>query len=142
MDITFNCDKCGQSITIDEAGAGQLVDCPGCGKPVEVPYKSTPLDGVARANLRPATTAPPIVIPKKEEYQTVIVERIQQLPLTVATAEEPLQVVITDIRVPFADRFRIVLEWVLASFAVSLVLGIIGLIIYAIFDHAANGAAR
>ena len=40
MDITFNCDKCGQSLTIDEAGAGQLVDCPKCGTPLEVPYKS------------------------------------------------------------------------------------------------------
>ena len=28
MDITFNCDKCGQPLTIDETGAGQLVDCP------------------------------------------------------------------------------------------------------------------
>ncbi|MGD0059678.1 MAG: zinc ribbon domain-containing protein [Verrucomicrobiia bacterium] len=58
MDITFNCDKCGQSLTIDEAGAGQLVDCPKCGKPLEVPYRSTPLDGAARASLRPATTEP------------------------------------------------------------------------------------
>ena len=49
MDITFNCDKCGQSIVIDEAGAGQLVDCPKCGKPLEVPYKSKP----------PVPTAPP-----------------------------------------------------------------------------------
>lgn len=42
MDITFNCNKCGQSIAIDEAGAGQLVDCPKCGAPVEIPYKSPP----------------------------------------------------------------------------------------------------
>jgi Alpha-aminoadipate carrier protein LysW-like, globular domain len=40
IDITFNCDKCGQQIVIDEAGAGQLVDCPKCGTPLEVPYKS------------------------------------------------------------------------------------------------------
>jgi transcription elongation factor Elf1 len=30
MDITFSCDKCGQSIVIDEAGAGITVDCPNC----------------------------------------------------------------------------------------------------------------
>lgn len=42
MDITFNCDKCGQQMVIDEAGAGQLVDCPKCGTPLEVPYKSKP----------------------------------------------------------------------------------------------------
>jgi methyl-accepting chemotaxis protein len=42
MDITFNCGWCGQSIAIDEAGAGQLVDCPKCGKPLEVPHRSKP----------------------------------------------------------------------------------------------------
>jgi hypothetical protein len=40
MDITFNCDKCGQYIGIGGAAAGQLVDCPKCGTPLEVPYKS------------------------------------------------------------------------------------------------------
>ena len=40
MDISFNCDKCGQSITIDEAGAGQLVDCPKCTASLLVPAKS------------------------------------------------------------------------------------------------------
>jgi pilus assembly protein CpaB len=44
MDISFHCDKCGQSIVIDAAGAGQLVDCPKCKTPLEVPYKSEPLD--------------------------------------------------------------------------------------------------
>jgi hypothetical protein len=37
MDITFSCDKCGQSIVIDEAGAGITVDCPNCRQPVYVP---------------------------------------------------------------------------------------------------------
>jgi len=40
MDISFNCDKCGQRLAIDEAGAGQIVDCPKCKTPLEVPYKS------------------------------------------------------------------------------------------------------
>jgi DNA-directed RNA polymerase subunit M/transcription elongation factor TFIIS len=56
MDITFNCDKCGQHIAIDEAGAGQLVDCPKCGKPLEVPDKSQPLDEAA--SLPTAVTKP------------------------------------------------------------------------------------
>ena len=43
MDITFNCEKCGQPLTIDESGAGQLIDCPKCGIPVEVPQKPKPL---------------------------------------------------------------------------------------------------
>ncbi len=37
MDITFNCDKCGQRIVIDEAGAGMSVQCPSCGAEVMVP---------------------------------------------------------------------------------------------------------
>lgn len=37
MDITFNCDKCGQSIVIDELGAGRQVECPKCGTSLSVP---------------------------------------------------------------------------------------------------------
>lgn len=48
MDITFNCDKCGQNIVIDAAGAGQIVDCPKCGQPLEVPYKSKTLPQTKR----------------------------------------------------------------------------------------------
>jgi prepilin-type processing-associated H-X9-DG protein len=39
MDITFNCKSCGQSITIDEAGAGQEVQCPACGNSLIVPSR-------------------------------------------------------------------------------------------------------
>ena len=56
MDITFSCQKCGQHIAIDEAGAGQLIDCPNCGIPLEVPYKSQP-------TIKPATPAPAIATP-------------------------------------------------------------------------------
>ena len=56
MDISFSCNKCGQSLTIDEAGAGQLVDCPKCGVPLEVPYKSE-----AVTPLPPAPVSPPPV---------------------------------------------------------------------------------
>lgn len=41
MDISFNCDKCGQHIVIDEAGAGQQVQCPKCGSTVIVSTKPT-----------------------------------------------------------------------------------------------------
>jgi hypothetical protein len=37
MDITFACDKCGQQVVIDEAGAGIQVSCPGCGQSLIVP---------------------------------------------------------------------------------------------------------
>jgi len=37
MDITFACEKCGQQVVIDEAGAGIEVQCPRCGQPLVVP---------------------------------------------------------------------------------------------------------
>ena len=37
MDIKFDCDKCGQNIEIDGAGAGTIVECPKCGKSITVP---------------------------------------------------------------------------------------------------------
>lgn len=37
MDISFNCDKCGQHIVIDAAGAGMTVQCPKCQADVVVP---------------------------------------------------------------------------------------------------------
>ena len=58
MDITFTCEKCGQHIAVDEAGAGQLVDCPKCKELLEVPYKSKPLTGEERAHLRTVTASP------------------------------------------------------------------------------------
>lgn len=58
MDITFNCEKCGQSLTIDEAGTGQLVVCPKCGKPIEVPHKSTSTN---------ASTSSPLLSPPIQE---------------------------------------------------------------------------
>ena len=61
MDITFNCEKCGQPLTIDESGAGQLVDCPKCGTPLEVPQKSKPL---ATENTR---LPPPLPQPQPTE---------------------------------------------------------------------------
>jgi len=62
MDITFNCDKCGQSLAVDEVGAGQLVDCPKCGESVAVPEKPKPL---ATANTRLPHPVPPRTTDKK-----------------------------------------------------------------------------
>jgi hypothetical protein len=41
MDITFACEACGQSIVIDEAGAGLTVQCPNCGQSLAVPKPTT-----------------------------------------------------------------------------------------------------
>ena len=43
MDITFNCDKCGQQLEIDESGAGMVIQCPKCAASVAVPSKASTL---------------------------------------------------------------------------------------------------
>ena len=37
MDITFNCESCGQELVIDEAAAGVTVECPKCNQELTVP---------------------------------------------------------------------------------------------------------
>lgn len=65
MDITFTCEKCGQNIVIDEAGAGITIDCPKCGGPVYVPSRpprsadNTPVR-VDASSARPAPVATPV----------------------------------------------------------------------------------
>jgi predicted RNA-binding Zn-ribbon protein involved in translation (DUF1610 family) len=71
MDISFSCNKCGQTLAIDEAGAGQLIDCPKCGVPLEVPYKSevvTPLPV-------PPPPLPPVDDTKACPYCAEIIKR-------------------------------------------------------------------
>jgi hypothetical protein len=53
MDITFNCDKCGQHIAIDEAGTGIIVSCPKCNAPLLVPRQSTPPLAAATSTMPP-----------------------------------------------------------------------------------------
>ncbi len=43
MDITFNCDKCGQQLEINESGGGTVIQCPKCAASVVVPSKTTAL---------------------------------------------------------------------------------------------------
>ena len=62
MDITFSCEKCGQNIVVDEAGAGITVDCPRCGRPVYVPSiasstKTNPPVRIETASAKPMPTA-------------------------------------------------------------------------------------
>jgi len=58
MDINFRCDKCGQNLEVDEAGAGMTVDCPKCGKPVYVPTKPTETDSEKRRAFKAREASP------------------------------------------------------------------------------------
>ena len=57
MDITFSCDKCGQPLKIDAAGAGQSAQCPKCGQLLTVPA----------ATSNPGSTPVPSSIPAKKK---------------------------------------------------------------------------
>lgn len=67
MDISFHCNKCGQHILIDEAGAGVSVECPACKQQLVVPKSSqpdrrTPSAHVTGKSFQPT---PPLVPPPK-----------------------------------------------------------------------------
>lgn len=73
MDVTFSCDKCGQHIAIDEAGAGQLIDCPKCGVTLEVPYRSMVVAPLPRPT--PPAPIPPVNDTKKCPYCAELIKR-------------------------------------------------------------------
>ena len=54
MDISFHCDKCGQKLELDEAGAGTTVECPQCRQSLTVPIKKK----TTSAPLPPPTDSP------------------------------------------------------------------------------------
>jgi hypothetical protein len=58
MDISFYCYKCGQSIVIDEAGAGLTVSCPKCGQSLSVPQAQPPPPKPPT----PSTDIPPLYV--------------------------------------------------------------------------------
>jgi hypothetical protein len=42
-DIHFNCPRCGQSLSVEKAGAGMAVNCPNCNAQIEIPRSSAPV---------------------------------------------------------------------------------------------------
>ena len=60
MDISFDCNHCGQPLAVDAAGAGQVVNCPKCGKSITVP-------AAAVANINPGSTPAPPSTPAKKK---------------------------------------------------------------------------
>src|SRR6266540_367135 len=40
MDISFNCPRCGQHLTVDDSGAGMQVNCPTCKEQIKIPQAS------------------------------------------------------------------------------------------------------
>src|ERR1017187_8388909 len=112
MDITFACDKCGQSLTVDEAGAGMTIDCPNCGKPTYVPSRS------AVPPEEPSTPAPDLSV-KTAAVQSpplamVSVSPSPQAPSRPSISAQPARVVLTDIQIPFWSMVVFMIKWAVA----------------------------
>jgi predicted amidophosphoribosyltransferase len=58
MDITFNCPRCGQNLSVDETGAGMTLECPTCKGQIQIPRPAPP-----RVQASPP---PPPVVPKSQ----------------------------------------------------------------------------
>jgi len=65
MDIEFNCNKCGQHIVIDAAGAGIRVECPKCHADLAVPQAlpDSKNESVTQPSAGPSLPPPPRPVP-------------------------------------------------------------------------------
>ena len=131
MDITFACDKCGQSLTVEEAGAGMTIDCPNCGKPTYVPSKSTPpaekpvvsVAGVT-ANVAVDQSLPPAILSVSPSPKTTSRPNIPT---------QPARVVVTDIQMPFWSMVVFMIKWAVAAVPAFIMLVVIFFIFWALF---------
>ena len=131
MEITFVCDKCGQSLTVDEAGAGMTIDCPNCGKPTYVPSKSTsPPEtpnvpaAVVTAKAVTSQNAPPAILSAAPSPQTTSRSNIPP---------QPSRVVVTDIQMPFWSMVVFMIKWAVAAVPAFIMLVVIFFIFWALF---------
>jgi len=111
MDITFECDKCGQAMIIEESGAGATVDCSNCGNPTYVPTQSP--------------TEPPPADEVVTESPDGIPATPPELPtssLTTPPAPAIDRVVMTDIQMPFWSMVVFMIKWAIAAIPAALVL--------------------
>ena len=134
MDVTFNCDKCGQNITIDESGVGQLVDCPKCSAALEVP---STVKQQTKKHLGDPPSRPPVVDTTKKckLCSEKIKADAEVCPYcgsdtaptrAVIVANQPLSVVVTNIKIKFDDMVGIIIQFWLATLIALLLLAVIG----------------
>ena len=82
MDISFNCEKCGQQIVIDASGAGNQVQCPKCSAALSVPSaaKQQPRKHLGASPLSSDSRQEKLFVPKSTAAVTL---PKQQSPLRV-----------------------------------------------------------
>ena len=108
MDITFNCDSCGQHIVVDETGAGASVNCPKCGKSLSVPATTASNTNPGSTPAPPVQSAvtPAVALTKSPATDT----KLEPIPLS-ASNETPIV-----LKQTFIDLLRADYDRALASF--------------------------
>jgi DNA-directed RNA polymerase subunit RPC12/RpoP len=150
MDINFQCDKCGQNLEVDEAGAGMTVDCPKCSKPVYVPSKPKE-DEPAKTRLAGGQGSPyadraAILMRESDDdeelakaldvRQRVLAERNE---MEKYVAKPQARVALTDIDVPFWSVFVFICKvWVSCLILAIVTWPIFFVLVMKLSPHIAN----
>lgn len=66
-EITFDCSKCGQHLSVDASGAGHTVNCPVCQEPLTVPVEDV-LTRIAALTYAAPGFEPPGIRPQEHAY--------------------------------------------------------------------------
>jgi len=142
MQIKFECEHCGQHMTVEESSAGQAYVCPNCRQEVEVPRRGKHLQHPVEEPPAPPPPPPRRLIeepPPPPPPQPVV------RPRAPAPAVEPdiYPVTIVDINMRFGSMVRFMIKWALASIPACLVVGaiffLVGLVCWLLFAVFAAG---
>jgi DNA-directed RNA polymerase subunit RPC12/RpoP len=85
MDIVFNCNQCGQELSVEESAAGVEIECPTCGNHLAVPAAAAGAPHVESLNPMASSAA------ARMEQPHFKVPTYDKAPVPVAAIEKPLQ---------------------------------------------------
>lgn len=101
MDIVFNCEHCGQELSVDQNGAGVEIQCPSCSQTITVPQPATPPPpppGEARSPLLPPREEKHFKVPTYDAAPPVAAISKPNKPLEVAAKETDKKIRVKTIR--------------------------------------------
>lgn len=118
MDIEFECGHCGQSLIVEDEGAGMTIDCPKCGEPVGIPGQSAAAPGEPAADkpTGPPRRVPMISVkPASGETYRLPPQRVRP-PVEPARRDfAPQRVIVTDVQMPFSALSALMVKVALAA---------------------------
>lgn len=128
MDIEFECGHCGQSLIVEDEGAGMTIDCPKCGEPVEIPgVAPTATEERKREGKESAPRRVPMISVKPATGETYRLppQRVRP-PVEPARRDfAPQRVIVTDVQMPFSALASLMWKIVLAALPALIVLAAI-----------------